>query len=148
MRQITKTVYKINEHPNKEKCFEWVRENWHDLNQHSVDEVINSIKALSDKVGGSFDYSISQWPDQGEHITFKGYDKTILDSLDAETCPLTGVCWDIDLIVGLREDNSNKVLSSLHEDTKYIYSSEGLLNHLEWNDGEFNEDGSFYVGGL
>jgi len=48
---ITKTdVYKIEEHPDKEKCFDWIRENWHDLNSHSVDDIINSLKALQKEI--------------------------------------------------------------------------------------------------
>ena len=142
MRIIETKVYTIEEHPNKEKCFEWIRNNWHDLNQHSVDEIINSIKSLSNKIGGTFDYSISQVPDRGEHITFKDYDHEALCRLSADDCPLTGVCWDIDLIVGLREGNSNKVLDSLHSDTEYQYSDEGLLELCEANQYEFDEDGN------
>jgi len=75
MRIIETKVYTIEEHPNKEKCFEWIRNNWYELNQHSVEEIISSIKSLSNKIGGTFDYSISQVPDRGEHITFKDYDR-------------------------------------------------------------------------
>lgn len=143
MRIIETKVYKINEHPNKEKCFDWIRNNWHDLNQHSVDEIINSIKNLSEKVGGSFDYSISQVPDRGEHITFKDYSQEVLCSLSADDCPLTGVCWDIDLIEGLKEGNTQKVLDSLHKDTEYHYSDEGLTELCENNEYEFEEGGKF-----
>lgn len=143
MRTIETKVYTIGEHPNKEKCFEWIRNNWHYLNQHSVDEVISSIKSLSDKIGGNFDYSISQVPDRGEYIIFKDYDYEKLSRLIADDCPLTGVCWDIDLIVGLREGNTNKVLDSLHSDTEYMYSNEGLFKICEANQYEFKEDGSF-----
>ena len=37
MKIIETKVYTIEEHPNKEKCFEWIRNNWYDLNQYSVD---------------------------------------------------------------------------------------------------------------
>jgi len=142
MRIIETKVYHINEHPNKEKCFEWIRDNWHDLNQHSVDEIIKGIKALSDKIGGSFDYSISQYPDKGDHITFKDYDHEVLCRISAEDCPLTGYCWDIDLIQGLRTNNTSMVLDSLHSDTEYIYSDEGLYEMIESNEYEFDEEGS------
>ncbi len=92
MRVIELKVYTIEEHPNKEKCYEWIRNNWLDLNQHSVDEVISSIKALNKEIGGTFDYSISSVPNRGEHITFKGYDKEALYMLSAYACPLTGGC--------------------------------------------------------
>jgi len=141
MRIIETRVYTIAEHPNKEKCFEWIRNNWHDLNQHSVDEIISSIEALRAKIGGCFDYSISQTPQRGEHITFKDYDHEALCRISADDCPLTGVCWDVDLIIGLREGNANKVLNSLHSDTEYQYSNEGLFELCEANGYEFEEDG-------
>lgn len=142
MRIIEKKVYTINEHPNKEKCYEWIRENWHRLNQHSVEEVIDSIKSLSAKIGGTFDYSISQVPDRGERITFKDYDHEELCRLSADDCPLTGVCWDVDLIIGLRNGNPNEVLDSLHSDTEYVYSDDGLFELCEANQYEFDEDGN------
>jgi hypothetical protein len=141
MRIIETRVYKINEHPNKEKCFEWIRDNWHDLNQYSVDEIIESIKALSEKIGGTFDYSISQSPDRGEYIIFKDYSQEALCSLSAEDCPLTGVCWDVDIIQGLKAGNPSKVLESLHSDTEYQYSNDGLLELCEASEYEFNESG-------
>ena len=144
MRTETINIYKIDEHPNKEKCFEWIRNNWHDLNQYSVDVIIDSIKALSEKIGGTFDYSICQVPDRGEHITFKDYSHEALCSISADDCPLTGVCWDIDLIVGLREGNPSKALEYLHSDTEYKFSDEGLLELCEANGYEFNEDGSIH----
>jgi len=141
MRIIEIKVYEIAEHPNKDKCFEWIRNNWHNLNEHSVNEIINSIEVLSKKIGGTFDYSISAVPDRGEHITFKDYSHEDLCRLSAEDCPLTGVCWDIDLIQGLREGNTKKVLDLLHKDTEYKYSNEGLLEMCEANEYEFDENG-------
>lgn len=146
MRQITKTVYTINEHPNKEKCFDWVRDNWYDLNEHSVSEVIDSLEALKNKIGGTLDYSIGQTPDRGEYITFKDYDGEILYSLDANDYPLTGVCWDGAIIEGLQKGDTKGILHWLHEETEYRYSNEGLFEHLETNEYEFNENGSFHGG--
>lgn len=143
MRIIETKVYTISEHPNKEKCYEWIRNNWHDLNQHSVDEIVESIRALSEIIGGTYDYSISQVSDRGEHITFLDYDKEELCKISADDCPLTGVCWDMDLIVGLREGNPNKVLYALHQDTEYHYSDEGLFDMCEANGYEFDEDGNY-----
>lgn len=144
MRTIKTNLYTINDHPNKELCFEWIRENWNDLNQHSVDELIESIKALSNEIGGTFDYSISQVPDRGEYITFKDYNKEALLLLNADDLPLTGVCWDVDLIEGMQEGNPNKALEMLHDDTEYQYSNEGLLDMCNANEYEFNEDGTIF----
>ena len=141
MRIIETEVFTIEEHPTKEKCYEWIRNNWHDLNQYSVDEIIESIKELSNKIGGTYDYSISQVPDRGEYITFTDYSQEDLRRLSADDCPLTGVIWDIDLIQGLREGNPSKVLDSLHSDTEYQYSDEGLYDLCEANQYEFDAEG-------
>jgi len=141
MRIIETKVYTIEEHPNKVKCYEWIRNNWHDLNSHSVSEVIKSLKALENEIGGNLDWSISAVPDRGEFISLMDYDKEALNNLDVENCPLTGTCWDMDIIEGLKEGNISKVLKSLHLDTEYIYSDEGLFELCEANEYEFNEEG-------
>ena len=143
MRIIETKVYTIEEHPNKEKCFDWIRNNWYDLNQHTVDDVIKSLKSLQEKIGGELDYAIADLPDRDEHITFKDYDHEELCRLSAEDCPLTGLCWDIDLIVGLREGKIDKVLNSLHSDTEYQYSDEGLFELCVANEYEFKENGDY-----
>lgn len=141
MRLIVTQVFQIEEHPNREKCYEWIRSNWHDLNQHSVYELEDSITALSEVIGGTYDYSISQVPCRGEYITFKDYDQAILDSLDAESDCLTGERWDCNLIEGLREGSPRDVLDNLHDETEYIYSDEGLFELCRANKYEFNENG-------
>src|SRR5210317_1076780 len=99
MRTIELKVYTINEHPNKDKCFDWIRNNWYDLNEHSVQEVLDSLKGLQIVIGGNLEYSISSGPYAGgEFIEFKDYDEDLLNELDANELPLTGVCWDGDLI--------------------------------------------------
>jgi len=144
MRTIETKIYTIEDHPNVDLCYNWIRENWHDLNQHSVDEVIESLKALQAIIGGELDYSISQVPNRGEDITFTNYDRDALCRLSADDLPLTGVCWDYEVITGLREDNPERVLKSLHEDTEYIYSDEGLKELCETNGYEFTEIGSIF----
>ena len=144
MRTITKKVYTIDEHPNPEKCFEWIRNNWHDLNNHSVDEFIDSLKALQQVIGGKLDYRISAVPDRGEFITLKGYDKKALKEIKCHECSLTGVCWDYDIIEAFQNSSPNSALHSLHKDTEYIYSDEGLTELCEANEYEFYENGEFF----
>lgn len=141
MRIIETKVYTIDEHPRINKCFEWIRDNWHDLNQHNVDDLITSIKELTNKIGGTNKYAISQTPDRGEFIEFEDYDKEILNSLNDEEYPLTGNYWDQLLINGLKENNLQMVLDTLHEDTEYTYSDENLYELCMANDYEFDETG-------
>jgi hypothetical protein len=142
MRVLEIKIYGIEEHPNKEKCFDWIRENWHDLNATSVDESIESINALQMKIGGDVDYSISQFPNRGEYITFKNYDKDLLSELDANECPLTGICWDASLLLSMQDNgNADGLMRDLHNDSDYVYSDEGLEELCIANSYEFNELG-------
>ena len=144
MKVIEIKIYKINEHPNKVLCYDFIRNNWLDLNNHSVDEIIDSIKKLSDTIGGSFDYSISQTPDSGEFINFSDYDDDKLNKLIPNDLPLTGVCWDADLINGLKIGNLQILLDILHSDTEHMYSNEGLFELCNTMEYDFKEDGCFY----
>ena len=138
MRTIETKVYTIEEHPNKDLCFEYIRNNWYGLNQFDVDEVIKSLEALKDIIGGRLDYSISSVPDRSEHITFKDYDKEALFSLNEDEYS----CFDYDVIKGLKEDNIERVLNTIHSQTEYIYSDEGLMEFCEINEYEFTEEGN------
>lgn len=134
-------IYTIEEHPDKDKVFNWIRDNWHDLNNHSVDEFIQSLKALQKVIGGKLDYSISAVPDRGEIISLKGYDKKALKQLDESKYPLTGVCWDYDIIEAMKNGYIESALHSLHNSTEYVYSDEGLYDLCEANEYEFLENG-------
>ena len=142
MRVIKTKVYQIHEHPGKELCFKWIRENFHDLNEFSVYELVDSIKKLSQEIGGTNDYSISQSPCRGEYINFSEYDQLALDSLEADKCELTGTFWDQEIIKGLKSNSLNNVLQQLHQETEYVYSDEGLTDLCEANEYEFTENGS------
>tara|TARA_R110000772_G_scaffold160628_1_gene271789 strand:+ start:839 stop:1279 length:441 start_codon:yes stop_codon:yes gene_type:complete len=144
MRVIETKVYTIEEHPNKSLCYQWIRDNWHDLNRHSVGEVIDSLKALQNEIGGDLDYSISSVPDRGEFIRFTDYDTQALISCSkvADELPLTGVCWDYHVIKGMRYGEPTQVLDTLHADTNYQYSDEGLYELCEANQYEFTEEGN------
>jgi len=141
MRILETKLYTIDEHPNKELCFDYIRYNWHDLNQYSVDEVEESIIALSKVIGGSYDYLIGQFEDRAQFISFYDYDKEQLMKLKAMECPLTGVTWDIDLIEGMQKGDNNKVLRALHNSSDHTYSNKGLMELCDANNYEFNEEG-------
>lgn len=142
MRTITTNVYKIDEHPNPSKCYDWIRDNWHDLNQIAVDEMIQSIVALSNLIGGTYDFSISQVPDRSEHISFYDYDHVALNKLHWEY-DLTGVWTDECVIRELKNGTPTRALKHLHIDTEAVYSDEGLFELCEANQYEFTEQGEF-----
>ena len=59
MREIKIKVYTIEDHPNKEKCFDWIR-NWTDLNEHNINDIMNSIEKLSLIIGENFKNTYSR----------------------------------------------------------------------------------------
>jgi hypothetical protein len=137
----------IEEHPNKEACFDYIRNNWHDLGEHCIADMVESLKALAEAVDGKLDYAISIVPDRGEYVKITDYDKARLRELDGkkDDMPLTGVCYDYDVIDGLANDSLDiQVLSVIHKEGEYIYSDEGLEDMCRANGYEFLEDGSLY----
>ena len=151
MRQITHTytVYKIDEHPNKERCFDWVRDNVHDLNQHDVDEMIKSLEALQARVGGSLDYCVGQFPERGEYIRFTDYDKDAFgevwdEAISNDQDPLTGTFWDWIVIRHTGLNDMKGLLDIIHKQSEYVYSDEGIEETADADGWEFKEDGSMY----
>ena len=142
MRIVETKIYTVDEHPNKELCFENIRNNSYDLNEHSLYEFIDSLKSLRDKIGGKLDYSIGTSPCRGEFISFEDYDLDSLNSLDKDELPLTGVCWDYDIIKALQNGDVFDAVISLHNDTEYLYSDEGLEEICIANNYEFDEEGN------
>jgi len=97
---------------------------------------------LTEFIGGKNDYSIGQSPSRGEYIQFINYDKELLMELDANELPLTGVCWDADLIESMQKyGNADGLMTAIHNDTEHYYSNEGLRELCEINQWEFDERG-------
>lgn len=142
-RTIEIKVYQIEEHPQPEKVYEWIRNNWHDLNEFTGQEIVASLKALQKEIGGTLDYSISAVPDRGEYLSFQDYDKEALAALNENDYPLTGVCWDHDVIKALKNDCLPDILDIYHQDTEYVYSDTGLYELCVANGYEFELDGRF-----
>ena len=141
MRKETINIYKIDEHPDKDKCFEWIRNNDHYIGDYEVEDLICSIRKLSEVIGGTVDFGLSHYPDQSERITFKDYDEELLAELVADDCPLTGTGWDSYVIDALKAKNMRDVLDTLHDEIEYLYSDEALTEMCYGNDDEF------YIGG-
>ena len=154
MRTITTNIYTIDEHPNPELCFEWMRDNYPDLNDHGLQEMRESIAALSECIGGTHDYQFGVEPRSGQFISFMDYDIDKLMALDADDCSLTGSNYDYSVTKSLQDLNANgkghnlilnrvadAVFFDLHTDTEHIYSDAGLNEWAEMAELEFTEDG-------
>ncbi len=151
------TVYTIDSHPNPELCYEWIRNNWHDLGEHCVQEAIDSLKAFADHIGATLDYSVSIVPDRGEHISLDhlAVIKDDLPAIDLSgNCPFTGVYYDEVILDAFRDEDENgddvdtilrdveyRVLKAIHSEGEHIYSDDGLREMCEANEYEFNADG-------
>ncbi len=159
MRIIETKVYKIDEHPNPEKCFDWIRNNWHDLGEHCLEEAVGSIKALADHCGVKPDWSISISGHRGEYVRFDGHDldapKSDVDIDLSGSFPLTGVCYDETLLDAFRDDSNvslddalrdagERIIQAMHNEGEYLYSDEALREMCELNEYEFTECGGFY----
>ena len=160
MRVIETRVFTIEEHPNKSAVYGWIRDHWHSLGDSCLLDAISSLKSFAELIGASLDYSLSIFPDRSERIRFSfPYDiepelESVLERLDLSgNCPLTGVCYDEDILDAfrdysdgdslrdvLREVESN-VLRTLHDEGEYLYSDEGLFELCEANEYEFTESG-------
>lgn len=141
MREITYTVYKIDEHPDEDKCYEWMRENLHDLAEHEGDALLASLNDLHKYIGGELDWNVSLVPDRNEFIRFTDYDKEMLAELDADACPLTGCFWDAEVIEHLRANDMRGLMNKLHEAHDSCYTDEALHEAAEMNGWEFKENG-------
>jgi hypothetical protein len=143
MKQETIQAYTIDQHPNKEAVFDWIRNNWHDLGEFAVNDFIESLKALADAIDGKLDYSIGILPDRGEFIRITDYNQQKLDDLSGLDS-LTGVCYDQWVILSMKDEEIELALSFLHDEGEYIYSDEGLEDLCEANQYYFTEDGAFH----
>lgn len=141
MREITYTVYEIEEHTNKEKCYEWMRNNLHYLSDHELDDFVLSLKALSKKIGGNLDYGVSLTPDRWEYIRFTDYDEEVLAELDKNSCPLTGCFWDVYVIEALLNKDMGGLMHDLHNAHDFHYTDEALHETASANEWEFMENG-------
>jgi hypothetical protein len=144
IKQETIKAYTIDQHPNKEAVFEWIRNNWHNLGEFAFDDFTESLKMLEQAIDGDLDYQVSLFPDRGEFIVMTDYDVNKLNALKADDFPLTGLIYDFYVIQALKEGDIENALSFLHDEGEYIYSDEGLEDLCEANGYYFTEDGAFH----
>ena len=162
MREVTEkfNVYSFKEASKelKEKIRDNIAQNW-DLYDHHMNERIETLKKVAELLNAKLDYSISCVPDRGEYIkmtpiysefTFQEF----WDAIDVdEACPLTGVCYDHDIIdcftlhnlnSNTLKDSFNNFLKSIHDEYESMLQDDYLTDLCEANDYEFKEDGKLY----
>lgn len=148
-------VYTIESHPNPIACYDWIRNNWHDLGDNDIEEAVYSLKAFALHIGAKLDYSISIVPCRGEFIRFYVDDELTIDDLSLDLrgdCPFTGTSMDEVILDAFRtkdnetlqealEDVEYRVLGSLHSRGEHLYSDEGLEELCECNEYQFKACG-------
>jgi len=164
----TITSYQIDEHPSPDSVYDWVRNNWHDLGDFSVQEAIDSFTAFCRYFDADSDYAVSIVPDRGEYLTASIKNDDIAGLSGArlfkyiqahyrdfsKCCPFTGVCYDDFLLDPIRkfmkkpdsrtlqdllDDCLHNLLITLHKEGEYIYSDDGIYDMCQSNEYEFIE---------
>ena len=65
-------TWTIDDHPNPDAVFNWLRNHWHNLHDHAGQEVFDSLKGFCNHFDITLgDYSIAPFGDQSENITLK-----------------------------------------------------------------------------
>lgn len=153
MKTITIHAYTIDEHPNKNAVYDWIRNNWHDLDQYCIDEMVDSLRALAEFHDCDLTYSISGTPNKYEFVSltprrqlFSFLDLDLTKKPDNwQECSLTGVCYDCIVC----EPDSGKaleraVLKTIHRESRHIYSKAAVKEFCEANDYHFLKSGEFH----
>jgi hypothetical protein len=154
MRQetIVKTYLKFEElnDDQKEQAIDGnFSDGWH--YDHCLQERIDTLKALAKELSGGLDYSISCVPDRGEFIKID-HDleeeelKSIINGLASKDCPLTGVCYDYDILEAIVKNDYNlsdaffDYIVDIHNEYEAMTSVEYISELCEINDYEFDQD--------
>lgn len=161
MREVTETrqVYKFGDNDKVDQNIrDHVANHW-DMYEHCMNDRLDTLKAIASLLDANLDYSLSCVPDRGEFIKFSPkYDELNFDALweaiDIEKeCPLTGVCYDHDIIDHLSKYNltvdslnnaSGKFMSSIHDEYQSMLTDEYITDMCEANEYEFNANGTIY----
>ncbi len=144
IKEHTIKTYTIDDHPEPERVFDWIRNNWHDLGQFECEEFVACFEALAKKLDSRYDYNVSIFPDRGEYLILDIDYDNLPDLGKPEDYPITGFHYDYAFLVALNEGNINNALDALHEQGEGIYSDEGLIELCEANEYMFTESGELY----
>jgi hypothetical protein len=164
------TSYTIDEHPNPEAVFDWIRQHW-ETGEDELHEVVDTLKGFCDRLDLTLaDWQISVVEDRGERIMITVPDDLTdmhgvrlwkylgkhYGDLIAKDCPFTGVFYDEIALDPLRQfmkmpdnrtwseladDCASALLDGLHDQYEWRISDECLREECEANEWEFYENG-------
>ena len=140
-------IYSIEDHPNKPAVYDWIRDNWRELGEFHIKDMLFSLHALAKTIGGNLDYSFCIVPQFGQFIKITDFDAAGLSELVADDCPLTGGYYDSIVIEGLKANTLDQdALKALHASCPVLNSEKGLKRIIELNYCYFTSEGSAYSG--
>ena len=163
MRIETKEIEIFTFSEASEELKEKIIESFHlhyDLYDHCMEERIDALVTLSKEIGGHLDYSLSCVPDRGEYIHIRPkYESLFWDRLktlvlDIDDCPLTGVCYDYDLLSPLVGKQLNtetlhdalySYIQAIHAEYEAMLKEDYIADLCEANGYEFTSDGRIYI---
>lgn len=147
---ITKNVYKFGENKRVDKRIKLYFREHPSFFDYILEDRIETLKKLNDYISGNLDYSISHLGERGDYITITDYDKDSLKVLInlGTSCPLTGCCYDDDIIYYLKQFTMKSALQKYLEDSYADFEScfeyEYLQEMCDSNNYEFLEDGKIF----
>lgn len=162
MRQVTKTIDLVTFNEASEELKDKIRENFatiYDIYDHCMNERIDTLKKVAKILNGSLEYSISCVPNRGEYIKIIPKNESLdFDSFwqvinQDKDCPLTGVCYDHDILdqfteYTLNESKLQEVLNdyidSIHNEYESMLEDDYLQELCKANEYEFTIDGEIY----
>ena len=154
MRVITKRIELFTFKEANKELRDKIRDSFstiYNIYEHSTQERIETLKGVAKFINGKLDYTISFDFLRGNYIKITEFDNALLRDLmnSEESCPLTGVCYDDDIIellkkgISLQETLEN-YLKSIHDEYEEMLKDDSLLDHCEANEYEFTIDGKIY----
>ena len=125
----------------------------YDIYDACFSERVATLEKLAEILKGSLDYSLSCVPDRGECIKispkYENLDFEALKDLDIDNCPLTGVCYDYDILKNVSDESTlnislNNYITSIHDEFESMLEDDYLSEWCEASEYEFTEDGCIY----
>ena len=127
--------------------------------EHCMQERVDTLTSLAEILDAELDYSLSAIPSRGEYIKLTplyssglDYDGLISIVKDGKSCPLTGVCYDHDILDHINVEKVsesldyalNKYIESIHNEYEWTLSDEYIADMCQANEYEFTANGKIY----
>ena len=134
---------------------------WLDYSSNKFDDPINGLSGVRLRTWllNNYGHLFTQGKPYGEWIKPGTYQRRSKVIFQQNECPLTGVCYDEDILHPIREfikkpdsrtlpdlleEGFETLRKSVEKEVDYRHSDKGKEDEIEQNDYDFTEDGSMY----